>query len=156
MFSCRWMVTNTEKRAFVAYADPHANEIGTIYCACNFEYLGDDFGASYLFRHNTFKSGKWFSTQSLKRTSVFKKWCKDNSVPIQKGWLNEKGFKNLQAIPQHIKKEWYEWIRSIIDASEKMKVDKKHKYILVLHKNKKEQKTLNALKKYSTLPYIKR
>src|SRR5271166_5503443 len=49
MFSCSWMVKNTDKRIFTAYSDPEAGEIGTIYQACNFDYLGQKFGTNEMF-----------------------------------------------------------------------------------------------------------
>ncbi|NJL69360.1 MAG: hypothetical protein HC894_27135 [Microcoleus sp. SM1_3_4] len=88
-YSCKWMVNNSEKRAFVAYADPEANEIGTIYQACGFEYLGKTFGSSTLYRHPQIKNGCSFSSQSLKRTSAFKRWCKHNGIIAQRGWFKE-------------------------------------------------------------------
>jgi hypothetical protein len=38
--SIKWMANNTPFRLFVAYSDPEARELGTIYQACNFMYLG--------------------------------------------------------------------------------------------------------------------
>ena len=154
MFSCKWMVKNTSKRAFVAYGDPAANEIGTIYQACGFDYLGNTFGNTYLYRHP--KINKDFSTQSLKRTSVFKRWCKKYEIIIEKNWLNEKGFKILNNIPEEIKKKWNEWIKKIIDDSIKIKINKKHKYVLILSKDKKEKKFLNSIKNYKSYIYRKR
>ena len=40
MWCLRWMVKNTDYRIFTAYSDPTARELGTIYQACNFYYLG--------------------------------------------------------------------------------------------------------------------
>jgi hypothetical protein len=157
MFSCRWMVQNTEKRAFVAYADPQANELGIIYQACNFDYIGNNFGTTHLFKHPDVKGGdKWFSPQSLKRTSAFKRWCKNNGVKIKSEWFNENGFKNLDIIPKDIKDAWYGWNREVLSESERLKVDKKHKYVLLMGKNKRESKFLNSLKTYESLPYPKK
>ena len=44
MSSIRWMVENTEFRYFTAYSDPEAKDLGTIYQACNFIYLGQTSG----------------------------------------------------------------------------------------------------------------
>ena len=40
MFAIRWMVKNTRFRLFIAYSDTEAKELGTIYQACNFYYIG--------------------------------------------------------------------------------------------------------------------
>lgn len=152
-FSCKWMVNNTSKRAFIGYSDPLANERGIIYQACNFDYLGDKFGAKYLYEHP--KIDKLFSEHSLKRTSFFKKWCKENNIIIEKNWFNEKGFKDLNNIPEAIKEKWYSWIKNIISESKKIATNLKRKYVLVLPIDKKEQKTLNNLKTYKKFPYDK-
>ena len=47
--SMQWMVQNTKFRAFSAYSDPEAKELGTIYQACNFYYLGSNFGSKFLY-----------------------------------------------------------------------------------------------------------
>ena len=156
MFSCNWMVKNTEKRAFVAYADPRANELGVIYQACNFEYLGNNFGTSILIKHPLIKKDKWISPQSLKRTSAFKKWCKNNNIIMHNSWFKENGFKDLTLIPDEIKTNWYKWNQQILLEAEKIKVDKKHKYVIVLNLNKKEKIYINSLKNYTCLPYPKK
>lgn len=40
MNSVNWMVKNTDYRIFTAYSDPEARELGTVYQACNWFYLG--------------------------------------------------------------------------------------------------------------------
>ena len=49
MYSIRDMVKTTPFRLFIAYSDPHALELGTVYQACNFYYLGQTFGANYVY-----------------------------------------------------------------------------------------------------------
>ena len=44
MFSIKWMVKNTRFRLFIAYGDAEAKELGTIYQACSFYYLGKKSG----------------------------------------------------------------------------------------------------------------
>jgi hypothetical protein len=104
MFACSWMSHNTSKRAFIGYADSRANERGIIYRACGFEYLGDIFGNSYLYKHPDIDHD--FSSQELKRTSSFRRWCKNNNLIIKKEWFKENGFKNLKEIPEDIKRSW--------------------------------------------------
>ena len=45
MYSIKWSVKNTEYRFFTSYSDPDANELGTIYQACNFSDLGQNLKA---------------------------------------------------------------------------------------------------------------
>ena len=151
MYSCRWMVNNTEKRAFVGYADINADEKGIIYRACNFEYLGADFGVSELLKHPSIP--RLFTSHYLKRTSAFIRWCRDNKITPEKTWFKENRFKNLETIPSEIKKDWYDWIKKIISESEKIKIEKKMKYILILGKNKRETKYLRSVQNYVSEPY---
>jgi hypothetical protein len=150
------MVKNTEKRAFIGYGDPRANEIGVIYQACNFEYLGKNFGSSFLFKHPVIKGGNIFSSQHLKRTSFFKRWCRQNKIKTPKEWFKENKIKNLEMIPIEIKNKWYNYNRKILKESIKIKVDKKHKYVLIIGKTKKEKKMLDSLKTYKTYSYPKK
>lgn len=39
-WSLRWLKTNTPYRIIIAYADPKAGEVGAVYQACNFLYVG--------------------------------------------------------------------------------------------------------------------
>lgn len=40
MFAVNWMTKHTKYRIFFAYSDEDAGEIGTVYQACNFMYMG--------------------------------------------------------------------------------------------------------------------
>jgi hypothetical protein len=119
MFSCKWMLMNTEKRAFVGYADPQAGERGIIYRACGFEYLGDDFGSPNVYRHPSMDYD--FTQQNIRSTSSFKKWCSENSIQPQKNWFKENKFKNLEMIPEKIKQDWYSWIKKSFIGIQKNK-----------------------------------
>jgi hypothetical protein len=155
MFSCRWMVENTDKRLFVAYGDPSANEIGTIYQACNFDYLGNDFGERVKHLH-PLMGKEPFSAHSLRRTSSLKRWCAQNGIQFKKDWLKENGFKNNEVIPQEVLTGWKDWIRRILTESTKIEVPLKHKYACVLGRDKKEMKMLIGLRTYKPLKYPKR
>lgn len=156
MFGCRYLVKNTDKRCFVAYSDPDAGEIGTIYQACNFDFLGKKFGADVMYSHPEFRSGKPFSSQVLRRTSTLRWWAKRHNITMEKDWLKENGFKNLDAIPEDIKQKWKDWQKQVISESTCEEQNKKGKYAYVLGNNKKEQKYLDSLKKYKVYPYPKR
>lgn len=79
MFSCRWMIQNTNKRIFTAYSDPEAGEIGTIYQACNFDFLGYEFGAKTLFK---LPSGKEVNRRYFTRAAFVKKVLNKHDIPI--------------------------------------------------------------------------
>lgn len=156
MFSCRWMVKNTKKRCFVAYSDSSAGEIGTIYQACNFDYLGNNFGVKYKYLHPSFKNSAWFSDQTLKRTSTLKKWLKDSCIISTEDWFKKNGFKDLKNIPKDIQEKWKLWQNKILKESIKIPQISKGKYVLVLGTSKKDQKKLNSLKNYTPKEYPKR
>lgn len=156
MFACRWVVQNTDKRIFVAYSDPAANEIGTIYQACNFDYMGDSFGSTFRYKHKTFKEGKLFSAQSLRRTSTLKMFLKAQGIKWDITWEKANKFKDLSKLPIEYKEMWYAWGHNILRESEKVRIESKGKYILVLGKDRREQKILSSEKIYSKKEYPKR
>jgi hypothetical protein len=156
MYACKWMVKNTSKRIFIAYADPKANEMGIIYQACGFDYIGANYGNAFLYKHPEIKKGGLFSSQTLKRTSTFRGWCFRNGIELRDEWFNEKGFKNLSTIPIEIKHKWREWIHKIISESERVGIERKHKYALIRACNKKERQQLIEMRKYSPMQYPKK
>lgn len=156
MFALNWMVKYTAKKCFVAYSDFDAGEIGTIYQACNFDYLGSSFGNRYMYKHPTFKNGKLYSDQTLKRTSTLIKWLRDTNIPKEKDWFKVNGFKDIKNIPKDILDKWDKWRKQILEESIKISQQQKGKYVLVLGKDRKEQKKLNKLKTYTPKKYPKR
>jgi hypothetical protein len=156
LFSCKWMVANTSKRIFVGYGDSKAHEIGTIYQACNFDYLGDKFGTDVIYTHPNIRDGAPFSAQILKRTSAFRKWCRQNGIDLQPSWFKKNQYKDLKAIPTEIKESWYSDIKKTLAECSTIKIGRKHKYALLLAKDKRELKYLRSLKTYKPLPYPKR
>lgn len=153
LFSCHWMVSNTSKRLFIGYADSEANERGTIYRACNFEYVGNNFGDTYSYTHPEILHP--FSSRYIRRTSTFKVWCKKNNIELKHEWFKENQFKDLSKIPGDIKKEWYSWGKKIIGESNKVKLSRKSKYVLLIGLNKTEKKALKNMKTYTPQPYPK-
>ena len=153
-----WMVKNTDKRLFCAYADCTAAEIGTIYQSLSMDFLGFKFGTKELYLNPDFKNGRPFSAQSLRRTVLFKKWWKaEYNEPFPSAWLNPKnGFKDMSKVPPEHKRWLYDYGNRIIAASRKVSSPPKGKYILVKGKDRKEQRLLESLKNYRTYPYPKR
>ena len=151
LFSCHWMVNNTQKRLFIGYADSEANERGTIYRACNFDYIGNNFGDTYSYTHPEITHS--FSSRYLRRTSTFKAWCKKNKIELKSEWFKENQFKDLSKIPEDIKQEWYSWGKKIIGESNRIKLSRKSKYALLIGVNKRELKKLKQKLNYTPLPY---
>lgn len=143
MFACRWMVANTDKRYFTAYSDPSAGEIGTIYQACNFDYLGADYGASSVYKYN----GKLVSGLLFNRTSFYKKIAKENNIEWRPEYTKENGYKDMNKIPQELKN----LVKKIRNECPKIKVKPKGKYVLLLNYGKEK-----LIKTWVSKPYPKR
>jgi hypothetical protein len=148
MFSCRWMVNNTEKRIFTAYSDPDAGEIGTIYQACNFDYLGKNYGSTQVY----VKDGKEVTERHFTRTSSMKKYAKDLGIEWLPEWNTEGGFQNRKAMPLEVKQLLDEYARLQYKDLPIKKKPKKGKYVLLLKKNKYEK----LEKTWTNFPYPKR
>lgn len=144
MFGCNWIVRNTNYRIFTAYSDPDAGEIGTIYQACNFDYLGQTYGADYSYR---LPNGKVVSSRYFNRTSSMKKWAKELNITWQDEWNKENGFQNYSKIPQVLK----DYAQQMKDSCIKTKQSPKGKYVLLLNYGK------NKIKRtWEKHPYPKR
>lgn len=153
MFSCKWMVNNTQKRLFTAYSDPTAGEIGTIYQACNWDYLGQYFGAKIMYK---LPNGKLVSSRSFTRTSSMKKWARELGIEWLREWTKENGYQDTKAIPKEILKKLRNHGMEKARSLETIQCPPKGKYCLLLGKDKREQKYLNTLKNWICLPYPKR
>jgi len=160
-FACRWMVQNTDKRLFVGYADSLAGEKGVVYRASNFMYIGNDFGAKQMCSHPEFKDGKPFSPQSLRRTALWKKLYKQwHSKPLPKEYLSPNGFKNIakvRSLPGGVEavEEFYTYGNRVIKESTKIPIPPKGKFVLVLGKDRREQRYLDSLMTFKPKPYPK-
>lgn len=155
-FACNEMIKNTNKRVFFGYSDSAAGEIGTIYQACNFMFLGNHFGARTRYG---LENGKLVTNRYFRKTSTFRKYAKQLGINWKKEWTKENKYMNKEAIPG-----------GIFDLLNKM--GKKHqescaqtvelpkgKYVLILGKNKTDKKNIYSL--YSKVfgkfePYPKR
>jgi len=148
MFACRWMVDNTNKRIFTAYSDPEAGEIGTLYQACNFDYLGNNFGSSYQYK---LSNGRLVGDRYFTRTSSMKKWAKQLNIEWLPEWSKVNGFQDIKAIPEDIRKQLMNHAKNLMNMCDKIKKEPKGKYVL-LKCNKKEK----IEKTWKCLPYPKR
>lgn len=74
--SIQWMCQNTQYRYFTAYSDPEAKELGTIYQACNFIYLGQSSGTNEQFLDPRKPERGWFSGREFRKKSAYMKYAK--------------------------------------------------------------------------------
>jgi hypothetical protein len=152
-FSIKWMVNNTDYRLFTAYSDTEAKELGTIYQACNFYYLGKKSGAGYQFK---IENGKWVSDRYFRSRSVYKRLAKSNGIEWNMDWQNG-DIIYFEKMPSEIVLKIKELSKTYQNSCEKRKIDPKHKYAFILGKNKVETKQLKALfeERNKTYPYPK-
>ncbi len=153
MFSCRWMVNNTSKRLFTCYSDPSAGEIGTIYQACNFMYLGRGWGVKTGVK---LPSGKIVSKRDFTKTSAMKRWARELGITWDSSWCKPNGYQDISAYPPAIK------IILLAKAAEETAKyptatqESKGKYALVLGRDKREHRKLKEEITFKTFPYPKR
>lgn len=151
MQSIKWMVRYTDFRIFTAYSDPEAKELGTIYQACNFYYLGQRFGSTKQYLDPDNPKRGWFGDVGFNDRSQIVRYAKQLGIEWQKEWYKFVGTRNQyrkvdwQAIPDEIQKILKDE-RSDHKKRCKSRVSaKKHKYAYILGKNKKETKRLKKI-----------
>jgi len=152
-FSMNWMVKNTQYRLFTAYADTEAKELGTIYQACNFYYLGKKSGTGYQYK---LESGKWVSDRYFRSRSVYKRLAKNNGIVWEDKW--QKGDLVLfNMMSDDVSKKIKNLSKEYQNSCEKRKMEPKHKYAYVLGVSKKETKKLRKIfeERNKTYPYPK-
>jgi len=153
MFSIRWMAKNTRYRLFTAYSDPEAKELGTIYQACNFLYLGQTFGTS---RQYKIENGRWVSDRYFRSRSVYRRLAKSANINWNKSWQDgDKVY--LDRMPKDTQQKLRELSSDYMNQCENRDSMPKHKYAYILGKSKTETKLLRKkfLELNKTYPYPK-
>lgn len=176
MWSIRWMAQHTAYRLFTAYADPSAKELGTIYQACNFYYLGQDAGTKQ--RYINPYTGKVVSDRFFRQRSAYKRYARDLGIEWQKHWnldiarteeedmfgtyTSERLVKTNELIQWHnippaVAERLRAYGRKVQDASTRIVTPAKHKYAMVLGKDNRETKYLRRVfeERNKTFPYPK-
>lgn len=156
MFAINYMVKNTRYRLFTAYSDPEAMELGTIYQACNFYYLGQHYGAKTKYRLPG--SDKWVSDRSFRSRSAYKRYARELKIDWKDDW--SRGSVILwDNIPEDVEIKLRARSKEQYKIAEVREIPLKHKYAYVKGANKKETKTLRKkflkLNKKQPLPYPK-
>lgn len=142
MWAIKYMVVNTQYRLFTAYSDPTAKELGTIYQACNFYYLGRKAGTTT--RYINPYTGKVVSDRFFRQKTAYKKFAKELGIEWQSDWNHSTGM-NWENVPNDIEvrlREYSKWKQS---QCKKIEYPSKGKYAYVLGKDKKETKQLRRI-----------
>jgi len=138
MFAIKWMVKNTQYRLFVAYSDVEAKELGTIYQACNFYYIGKKSGAKKQYK---IESGRWVSDRYFRARSVYKRLAKDDGITWEDKWQDGDSVK-FDQMPEEIATRIKKLSREYLLSCESRDMTPKHKYAYVLSDDKRETKEL--------------
>ena len=144
MSSIRWMVKNTEFRYFTAYSDPEARELGTIYQACNFIYLGQTSGTSKQYLDPLNPDKGWFSDREFRKKSKYYRYAAALGIDkaTWKSWM-KKYSPDWTLVPPGIKTKIKDEERKFRNSCLVRAVPAKHKYVYILGSSKKETKRLH-------------
>lgn len=155
MWCIKWMVNNTRYRLFTAYSDPTAKELGTIYQACNFYYMGQNSGTTT--RYVNPYTGKIVSDRFFRQKTAYKKFAQELKISWDKNWNSSTGI-IWGNMPPNIEKQLREYSKQKQSTSQKLTMPSKHKYSFVLGQNKKETKMLRKIfeQRNKTFPYPKK
>ena len=142
MWCIKYMVENTQYRLFTAYSDPAAKELGTIYQACNFYYLGQSFGgkAKYV---NPY-TGKLVSDRFFRQRTAYKKYANELGIEWKKEYTTKTGM-NWKEIPNEIENKLRLYSKSKQQDAKKIDIVQKHKYAYVLGREQRETRALRKL-----------
>lgn len=155
MWCIKWMVDNTQYRLFTCYSDPQAKELGSIYQALNFFYLGQKSGTN-IRCVNPYNPKSLITDRAFRARSFYKRYAKDLGIEWQKNWNNDQKIL-WENIPDDIEKRLRDYSKEMYKKAEKIEFPPKHKYAFVLGRNKAETKELR--KKFlglnKTCPYPK-
>lgn len=155
MWCIKDMVQSTQYRVFTAYSDPQARELGSIYQALNFYYLGNGNGAS-IRCINPYNPQKVITDRAFRARSFYKRYAKDLGIEWQKNWSNDQCIL-WDNIPDDIEKKLRDYSKEMYAKAEKIKFPSKHKYCFILGRDKRETKALRREfeEKNKTYPYPK-
>lgn len=156
-WSIRWMVENTQYRLFTAYSDPAAKELGTIYQASNWIYIGQTSGSTYRYKEPG--SDRWVSDRKFRNVSSYKKYAKELGIEWKEDYSTGRSM-NWDNIPDDIEKMLRDEGKKRQALCQRVKVPPKHKYIKIQGKDRRETKELlnkfyKLNPKLKDLPYPK-
>lgn len=155
MWCIKWMVNNTPYRLFTCYSDPTAKELGSIYQALNFFYLGQESGAS-IRCVNPYNPQKIITDRAFRARSFYKKYAKDLGIVWGEDWCTDQSML-WDNIPDDIEAKLRAYSKEMYEKSEKVKMPPKHKYAFVLGRDKRETNALRKefLERNKVYPYPK-
>lgn len=142
MWCLNWMVKNTQWRLFTAYSDPTAKELGTIYQACNFYYLGKKSGGTRKYVNPY--TGKLVSDRFFRQKTAYRKFAGELGIAWDMNWQHKTGML-WGNVPDDIERQLRAKSKEKQKESDYVELPNKHKYAYVLGANKGETRKLRKL-----------
>jgi hypothetical protein len=136
-----WMVTNTQFRLFSCYADPEAREIGQIYQACNFVYLGQRYGGGKMYFDPTNRKRGYFTDRSFRSRSAWKRYAKVLGIGWEPEWQSGETV-YWDRMPVDVASELRAYSKAEQERCEYRVMPRKHKYAMIRGKDRRETKQL--------------
>jgi thymidylate kinase len=148
------MVDHTQYRLFTAYSDPMARELGTIYQACNWYYLGQRAGATV--RYVSPYTGKVVSDRFFRQRTAYRHYARELGLDWDRSWVTPTGMAWAN-VPPDVEAALRQRSRDVQAAATPVTVPPKHKYALVLGRDRSETRRLRRLfeERNRTFPYPK-
>ncbi len=156
MKSMKWMVQNTQFRLFTAYSDPEARELGSIYQACSFIYLGKQSGAQKQYLDPRNEKIGWFSDRHFRHKSMYSKYAEKLNIDNWKQYM-KKYSPDWDKIPPLMTQQIKEEIKKYRSTCKERITKPKHKYLYIMGEDKSETRRLTKLfeKNSKSHPYPK-
>jgi len=146
MNSIRWMISNTEYRAFTAYSDPEARELGSIYQGCNFLYIGQGSGTVKQYLDPNREDMGWFSDRHFRHKSMYKKYAANLGISASEWKKHMKKYSpDWDTISTPLKENLKSELQKYRDSCKVRVTKPKHKYVYIKGRNKNETKKLRRL-----------
>jgi len=80
------MAHHTQFRLFIGYSDPEAKEVGRVYQACNFMFLGHDYGTTVLYCDPE-RPDEWFTDRHVRHRTAYQKYAAEAGIPWKDEWV---------------------------------------------------------------------
>ena len=130
----------------VSQSRSKAKELGTLYQACNFYYLGQGNGVTKQYFDSGNSEQGWFSDREFRKKSKYFMYAERIGISKEKWkkWM-KKYSPDWNLVPPDIKIKIKEEEKKYRQSCQSREVVSKHKYIYILGKSKKETKKLKKL-----------
>ena len=162
----RHLIYNSDYRVFTSFATEEANEIGQIYSAANFFYVGTQSspGGLYEYLDPDEPEKGWRTSRAFRQRSSYLKYAKQLGIEVKPEWFEVYQEENRSKRINWNNVYWRDEERIKKAASEKIKscamrrVKPKHRFVYVGGRGRVETKVLRKLflNRNEVFPYPKR